>query len=139
MPGTKWWMWRPPTLTLRKGHHSSRMPRVEMRTSAKEPRKPASRLKRTVSRARRLVVAAHGDADGVERGSRRGFDQALAVGLLVGAALQHAAELAGEDDARAAQGDSGEPDGALAPSAPSRKRVRRPGAPRTRGGCGRRV
>ncbi len=49
MPGTKWWMWRPPTLTLRKGPQLSRIPQVESRTRAKEPRKPASRLKSTVS------------------------------------------------------------------------------------------
>ena len=49
IPGTKWWMWRPPILTLRNGPQLSRIPQVESLTTAKEARKPASRLKRTVS------------------------------------------------------------------------------------------
>jgi hypothetical protein len=49
MPGTKWWMWRPPRLTLGNGHQPLRIPQVEILTRAKEPRKPARRLKRTAS------------------------------------------------------------------------------------------
>ena len=49
MPGTKWWMWRPPTRTLPNGHQPSRMPSVETRANSDAPTKPANRLNIAVS------------------------------------------------------------------------------------------
>ena len=40
MPGTKWWMWRPLTLTFRNGPWPSRIAQVTSRTEAKVSRKP---------------------------------------------------------------------------------------------------
>jgi hypothetical protein len=78
--------------------------------------------------ARRRFVAADGDADGVERRGRRDLDQAFVVGGLVGAAAQHASELAGDDDPRADDRDPGEGDGRALRSRPAKSRPR-PGAP----------
>src|SRR5688500_17702370 len=49
MPGTKWWMWRPPSSTAPNRHHPARIPWVDRRTKASEPRNPDSRLNSTVS------------------------------------------------------------------------------------------
>ena len=38
IPGTKWWMWRPPSRTLPDGHQPPRMPAVESRTARRRRR-----------------------------------------------------------------------------------------------------
>ena len=50
-PGTKWWMWRPPSRTLPAGHHPLRIPAVDTRIERERAdTKPERRLKSTVSR-----------------------------------------------------------------------------------------
>ena len=104
-------MWRPPTLTLRNGPQPSRIPRSEILTSGEGAEEAGQQVEEDRFAARRLLVAGDRDADRVERRRRRRFDQPLAVGGLVGAAPQHAPELAGEHGAGTAQGDGGEADG----------------------------
>ena len=49
MPGTKWWMWRPPRRTFPAGHQPPRIPAVESLISAKATTNPDSMLNSTVS------------------------------------------------------------------------------------------
>ena len=111
MPGTKWWMWRPPTLTFSNGHQRSRIPQVESAHQGEGTEEAGEQVEEDRLAARGGRVAADRDADRVERRRRGRFDQAGSPSLLlVRAPPQHAAELAGEDGAGAAEGDGGEPD-----------------------------
>src|SRR6266571_9326589 len=49
IPGTKWWMCRPPRRTFPNGHQPPRIPAVESLISANARTNPESRLKSTVS------------------------------------------------------------------------------------------
>ena len=112
-------------LTLRNGHQPSRIPQVESRTSGEGAEEAGEQVEEDRFAARRLFVAADGDADGVERRRRR----RLRPGLRASAAswarrAQHAAELAGEDRPGAGERDPGKADGRPLRARPAEARAR---------------
>ena len=96
MPGTKWWMWRPPIADVAERPPAVADPPGREPDDGERAEEAGEQVEEDGFAPRRAFVAADRDPDRVE-GRRRGhFDeQAFVFGGVVGAPAQHATELAG--------------------------------------------